>query len=210
MQRGPVAPKDPVMKKPFFYIMQDKDIYGDRQPDGTGVQFIYQNDNRLLNSAGIVGNVTDENMLNLLKTTAGFRELVYAIGVSVTESSGQEKVRFVYQMYGRTDTYGSGTNLVADMITDGMEQMLYLDDVKWSIEDKEPGQIRFEFEHSDVQATASVRFYLRDGFQAPEAIVDEAIDEQSSEYEAMIQRSLLQLGNTARLQRVIQKARAGE
>ena len=95
MQNGPVAPKDPVMKKPFFYIMQDKDIYGDKQPDGTGVQFIYQNDNRLINSAGIVGNVTDEDMLNLLKTTEGFRKLVYAIGVSVTEPSGQEKVRFV-------------------------------------------------------------------------------------------------------------------
>lgn len=210
MQRGPVAPKDPVMKKPFFYIMQDKDIYGDKQPDGTGVQFIYQNDNRLINSAGIVGNVTDENMLNLLRTTAGFRELVYAIGISVTESSGQEKVRFVYQMYGKQDVYGSGTNLVIDMIADGMEQMIYLDDVEWSCDDKEPGQIRFEFEHSEVQATASVRFYLRDGFQAPEAIVDEAIDEQSSEYESMIQRSLMQLGNTARLQQVIQRAKSGE
>ena len=121
MQNGPVAPKDPVMKKPFFYIMQDKDILGDKQSDGTGVQFIYQNDNRLINSAGIVGNVTDEDMLNLLKTTEGFRKLVYAIGVSVTEPSGQEKVRFVYQMYGKQDTYGSGTNLVVDMTTDGME-----------------------------------------------------------------------------------------
>lgn len=69
MQNGPVAPKDPVMKKPFFYIMQDKDILGDKQSDGTGVQFIYQNDNRLINSAGIVGNVTDEDMLNLLKNS---------------------------------------------------------------------------------------------------------------------------------------------
>ena len=210
MQNGPVAPKDPVMKKPFFYIMQDKDIYGDKQPDGTGVQFIYQNDNRLINSAGIVGNVTDEDMLNLLKTAEGFRELVYAIGVSVTESSGQEKVRFVYQMYGKQDTYGSGTNLVADMTTDGMESMIYLDDVEWSVDDKEPGQIRFEFEHSEVQATATVRFYLRDGFQAPEAIVDEEIDDRSLEYRKMIQRSLMQIGNTARLQRVIQKAKAGE
>lgn len=210
MQSGPIAPKDPVKKKPFFYIMQDKDIYGDKQPDGTGVQFIYQNDNRLINSAGIVGNVTDEAMLNMLKSTEGFKELVYAIGISVTDSSAKEKVRFVYQMYGKQDMYGSGTNLVTDMISNGMEQMIYLDDMEWSSDDKEPGQIRFEFEHSDVQATASVRFYLRDGYQAPEVIVDEAIDEQSADYQDMIQRSLMQLGNTSRLQRVIKRARAGE
>lgn len=210
MQSGPVAPKDPVIKKPFFYIMQDKDIYGDKQPNGTGIQFIYQNDNRLINSAGIVGNVTDEEMLNLLKTTKGFRELVYAIGVSVAEPSGQEKVRFVYQMYGKQDTYGSGTNLMVDMTTDGMENMIYLDDVQWSSDDKEPGQIRFEFEHSEVQATATVRFYLRDGYHAPEVIVDEIIDDQSLPYKEMIQRSLMQLGNTARLKKVIQRAQAGE
>lgn len=210
MQRGPAAPKDPVMKKPFFYIMQDKDIYGDKQPNGTGVQFIYQNDNRLINSAGIVGNVTDEHMLALLRTTSGFRELVYAIGVSVMEPTAQEKVRFVYQMYGKQDIYGSGTNLTADMTADGTEQMIYLDDVTWSEDDNEPGQIRFEFEHSEVQAVASVRLYLRDGFQAPEPIVDEAIENQSFDYKEMIQRSLMQFGNTGRLQRVIQRAKAGE
>ena len=25
---GPVAPKDPTVKKPYFYIMLDKDIFG--------------------------------------------------------------------------------------------------------------------------------------------------------------------------------------
>ena len=95
MIKGPVAPKDPSVKKPFFYIMQDKDIYGAKQPNGKGVQFIYQNDNRLINSARIAGNVTDEELLELLKTTEGFRKLVYAIGVSVVEETAQEKVRFV-------------------------------------------------------------------------------------------------------------------
>lgn len=210
MIKGPVAPKDPSVKKPFFYIMQDKDIYGAKQPNGKGVQFIYQNDNRLINSARIAGNVADEELLELLKTTEGFRKLVYAIGVSVVEETAQEKVRFVYQMYGKTDTYGSGTSLIADMTADGMEQMIYLDDIAWSEDDKEPGQIRFEFEHCEVQASTSVRFYLRDGYQAPEVIEDEEIDEQSAEYQAMIAKSLIQLGNTARLQRAIQKAQNGE
>jgi len=209
-KKRPVAPKDPITKTPFFYIMQDKEIYATEQADGIGMQEIYQNDNRLINSATITGNVTDEYQLELLKTTSGFRKLVYAIGVSVMESSAREKVRFVYQMYGKTDMYGTGTNLILDMIADGKEHMIYLDEAEWSDDDKEPGQIRFEFGQSKLQATVSVRFYLREGFQAPEVIQDEVIDENSLDYQAMIQRSLLQLGNTARVQKVIQKAKSGE
>lgn len=210
MNKGPVAPKDPTVKRPFFYIMQDKDIFGAKLPNNTGVQFIYQNDNRLINSARIAGNVTDEELLQLLKTTEGFKKLVYAIGVSVVEETAKEKVRFVYQMYGNTDTYGSGTSLTLDMVADGMENTIYLDEVVWSEDDKEPGQIRFEFETPEVQATASVRFYLRDGYEAPEVIEDEAIDTESEDYRKMIAKSLMQLGNTDRLQRAIRKAQNGE
>ena len=38
---GPVAPKDPEKARPFFYILKDKDIFGERQKDGTGIQFIH-------------------------------------------------------------------------------------------------------------------------------------------------------------------------
>ena len=210
MNKGPVAPKDPTVKRPFFYIMQDKEIYGAKLPNNTGVQFIYQNDNRLINSARIAGNVTDEEILQLLKTTEGFRKLVYAIGVSVVEETATEQVRFVYQMYGHKDTYGSGSNLTIDMIADGMENLIYLDDIEWSNDDKEPGQIRFEFANADVQASANVRFYLRDGFEAPEVIEDEEIDVESADYKKMIEKSLMQLGNTERLRRAIEKAKKGE
>lgn len=33
---GPKAPKDPERKRPYFYIMKDKDIYGSVQEDGSG------------------------------------------------------------------------------------------------------------------------------------------------------------------------------
>lgn len=40
--RGPTAPKDPESRKPFFYIMREKEIFGAPQPDGRGIQFIYE------------------------------------------------------------------------------------------------------------------------------------------------------------------------
>lgn len=210
MSKGPVAPKDPVLKNPYFYIMQDKDVFAAQTPENKGVSFIYQNDNRLINSAKIAGNVTDESMLELLRTTEGFRKLVKAIGVSIMEPQAREKVRFVYQMYGKRDTYGSGTNLILDMIADGTEQVIELDQVDWSDDDKEPGQIRLEYENSGILASMSVRFYLNDGYEAPEVILDEAIDEDSKDYADMIARSLMQTGNPARIKKAIAKARRGE
>lgn len=39
---GPTAPKDPEKKRPYFYIMREKEIFGLKQADGRGVQFIYE------------------------------------------------------------------------------------------------------------------------------------------------------------------------
>ena len=211
--QGPVAPKDPTKKRPFFYIMQEKEIFGAKQPDGRGVQFIYENDNRLINSAQIAGNVTDKDMLELLKTTAGFRKLVNSIGVSVdivTPVSQTREVRFVFQMYGKTDTYVSGTTLYMDTYADGAERILELADVEWSDDDKEPGQIRFEFPQCELQARVSVRFYLQDGYTAPQVVEDEAVDMQGMAYQQMIERSLMQSGNMTRIANAIRKAQQGE
>lgn len=54
---GPKAPKDPERKRPYFYIMKDKDIYGSVQEDGSIIHFIYESDGRLINSAQIAGNI---------------------------------------------------------------------------------------------------------------------------------------------------------
>jgi len=67
---GPAAPKDPEKKRPYFYIMKDKEIFGAKQEDGSAIHFIYESDGRLINSAQIVGNITDENMLRLLETAS--------------------------------------------------------------------------------------------------------------------------------------------
>lgn len=50
---GPKAPRDPEKMRPYFYILKDKEIFGSKQEDGTGIQFVYESDGRLINSAQI-------------------------------------------------------------------------------------------------------------------------------------------------------------
>lgn len=208
--RGPKAPKDPIKKKPFFFIMQGKEIYGAPQPDGRGIQFIYESDGRLINAARISGNITDDYMLELLKTTEGFRKMVHSIGVSVSSRVPDEKVRFVFQMYGETQTDPTSTQIKLDFETDGMERIIKMSDVDWQSSDKEPGQIRFEFEQAGIQASVDVRFYLNNGFVAPIQPIDTMVDFESEGYKSMISHSLMQAGNTGRLEKVLEKAAKGE
>ena len=69
---GPKAPKDPERKRPYFYIMKDKDIYGSVQEDVSIIHFIYESDGRLINSAQIAGNIENKEELGLLETVEGF------------------------------------------------------------------------------------------------------------------------------------------
>ena len=207
---GPVAPRDPEKARAYFYIMREKEICGLKQGDGKAVQFIYESDGRLANSAQIVGNITDSRILELLGTVKGFRTLVHSIGVSVEMEHPAEKIEFVFQMYGKKDLYGGGTNLVATLQGDGMEQRICLSDYEWSLDDDVPGQIRFTFDKPERVGKADVRFYLNDGFTAPEDLTEEKVDLHSEEYYKMVQRSLMNLGNTYRIRKVIEKARAGK
>ena len=205
---GPAAPKDPEKSRPYFYIMKEKEVFGSPQPNGEGIQFIYENDGRLINSAKIVGNIEDEKELELLKTVDGFRKMVHSVGVSVVTEEPMQKVKFVFQMYGKTDLYGGGTNLITNVRGDGMEQRVYLEDTEWSSDDVEPGQIRFEFDKPEILGNASVRFYLNEGFTAPEDAQEEPVDMESEEYKEMIQRSLMNLGNAYRIRKAIEIGRA--
>lgn len=212
---GPIAPKDPEKKRAGFYIMRNKQVSGSAQPDGTGVQFIYLNDGRMISSARIVGNITDDAVLDLLATTEGFRRLVHSIGVSVEMDGADGKAVFEYQMYGKSDMYGSGTTLRMEVPADGMEYVLNLSDCDWSADDDIPGQIRFVFDEPQkdgaaAQAVVAVKFYLNDGFTAPEPEEEEQVDFACGEYQEMVRRSLVQTGNNARLKAAIERARQGE
>ena len=207
---GPKAPKDAQKKRPGFYIMRGKQIMGSPQPDGRGIQFLYQDDGRMISSAKIVGNITDEEIFTLMKNVEGFRKLVHSIGVSVETDGEPERVDFVFQMYGKSDPYHSGTVITKGVRTDGMEEVIVLEEQTWSEDDNVPGQIRFEFPKAGQNATVSVKFYLNDGYEAPEETEEHAVDFNSPLYGRMLDKSLMQLGNPARLQRAIDKVRAGE
>lgn len=207
---GPAAPKDPEKKRPYFYIMKEKEIFGAKQEDGSGVQFIYESDGRLISSAQIVGNISDEEELKLLETVEGFGKLVHSIGVSVETDNPKEPVEFVFQMYGKKDLYGGGTNLRGSLLGDGMEHRIYLSDYTWTEDDDIPGQIRFVMNTPEKVGKASVRFYLNDGYDAPEEMEEEAVDTKSEAYCTMIEKSLMNLGNTYRIRKAIEKARAGK
>lgn len=208
--RGPTAPKDAESKRPFFYVMRDKEIFGSVQPDGRAVQYIYEDMGRLVNSAQVTGNITDEEMLTLLQDVKGFRRLVYSIGVSVEMEDAGQNVAFAFQMYGEKDRLGGGTVMRCELRGDGTEVRIKLADMQWTDDDKEPGQILFIFDKPELLATANVRFFLNDGFEAPEVDEESEIDVHSQDYQNMILRSLMNMGDTERTRRAIRKALDGE
>lgn len=208
---GPKAPKDPQRKSGGFYIMRNKEIAGSVQPDGRGIQFLYMDGGRMISCARVVGNVKDENMLELLRTAEGFRKLVSGIGVTVEMDRGKSRtVDFVFQMYGKKDTYTSGTLLRMPVTADGAEHMLRLAECEWSGDDNVPGQIRFEFPSAGELACVSVKLYLQDGYEAPAEIEETTVDLESEDYSEIRKKSLMQTGNPARLQKAIDRARRGE
>ena len=208
--RGPKAPKDPTKKRPSFYIMRNKGVAGSPQPDGRGIQFIYEDDGRLINSAKITGGIDDEEIFTLLRTTEGFRKLVNSIGVSVTADDKDMDVTFALQMYGKTDKYGGGTTITKVCKANDMEYVIPLDEIDFSEDDDLPGQIRFEFEKAGLFATVNVRLFLNDGFSAPEIEDELPVDFNSKAYAEMIEKSLMNMGNNVRLKKAIEKAERGE
>lgn len=209
MNRGPVAPKDPTKKRPFFYIMKDKEIFGAPQPDGSLAHFLYLDMGRLTDAARLTGNVTDDKMIENLTTRVGIQKMVHSIGVSVSYKETDQKVKFVAEMY-PVNPGDETTNIEAEILMDGMETVIDLGSVDWKDGDRELGQIRFLFDTPGIAATTDVRFYLNDGFEAPEQPEDIAVDFASEGYRQMISRSLMQTGNTERLRKVLDKAAAGE
>ncbi|MBR5897188.1 MAG: SGNH/GDSL hydrolase family protein, partial [Lachnospiraceae bacterium] len=206
---GPKAPKDPTKKRPGFCIMRDKRIAASPMPDGTGCCFIFESDGRLLDSARLVGGVTDESVIDLLKAVDSFKKLVHSIGVIIDADDGAD-VKFAFQMYGKSNPYVSGTTIEKVVTGDGMEAVIPLSEVEWSDDDKVPGQIRFHFNKGGSFANVTVRFYLNDGFDAPAEEDDNPVRFDTPEYAEIIGKSLMNKGNNVRIKRALEKARKGE
>ncbi|MFG6393371.1 MAG: SGNH/GDSL hydrolase family protein [Lachnospiraceae bacterium] len=207
---APAAPKDPEKRRDSFYIIKNKDIFGSEMEDGRGIQYLYQSDERLVNSAQITGGITDETELGLLRTVKGFKELVHSIGVSAETGNPVDNVEFIFQMYGKNDIYGGGTNLKICVNGDGAEKKIYLSDASWTDDDFIPGQIKVIMEKAGKTAKLNVRLYLNDGFTAPEINEKNEINFNSEDYKNIIKNSLVSKGDLTKLKTVTDKAKSGE
>lgn len=208
---GPKAPQDPVDRRSGFFVMFESVIEAAARMNGKPSQEIYLEGQQLKNLASFTGGVTDEDILALLGSSSGFRQLIHSIGVSVRARNGQtENVHFVLQNWGKTRKYESGTLLRVPCPADGTEVIIQLDENEWSEDDEVPGKFAFEFENAGEMATATVVLYLHDGYKVPELTVDAPVAFQSKDYREMIAKSLLSKGNNKRLKAAIEKAERGE
>jgi hypothetical protein len=164
---------------------------------------------RLIDAAKLSGNVTDEAMIENLKTRTGIQKMIHSIGVSVSSADAASLVKFVAEMYPVTPG-DETTNIEADIPMDDMEMVIDLSKVDWKDGDRELGQIRFVFDTEGIAATTTIKFYLKDGFEAPEQPQDDAVDFGSEAYRVMIGKSLMETGNDGRLKAVLDKAGRGE
>lgn len=208
---GPKAPKDPVERRNGFFVLYETAIEATARPEGQPSQEVYLEGSYLIDKARFIGGVTDEAILKLLGSFAGFRQLVHSIGVSVRRNTGQtEPVSFLIQNWGKSSRYETGSRLRVPCPADGSEVIIKLDDYEWTDEDAVLGKFAFEFDHEGELAIASVIFYLNDGYVVPELIAEPPVAFESDEYQDMIHKSLLHAGNNKRLKTAIDKAIRGE
>ncbi|EKQ56863.1 MULTISPECIES: SGNH/GDSL hydrolase family protein [unclassified Clostridium] len=209
-QSGPKAPKDPQEKRSGFYIMIDKILEATARLEAKPSQDIYLDEGRLATNAQFVGGVEDENILEFLKSWEGVHKIVHSIGVTVTASYDVGDIDFVFHNYGKIDRYGGGTQIKIPCTKDGSEVILKLEDYVWLEDDDVVGKMAFEFEKPGLTAKATVKIYLQDGYEVPEISVDPPVEFGSAQYNSMISKSLLNIGNNRRLKTAIDRARKGE
>ena len=102
-----IAPRDPTEKRPGFYVLLDKPVGGLPSNDGRGHHPIYINGDRLVTFAKMVGGIQDQAVLDLLRTAAGFRQLVHSVGVSVTAPDPAMTVDFTLGFESERGSAGS-------------------------------------------------------------------------------------------------------
>ena len=210
--KGPVAPKDPTIKRPKIYFMLDNLITTSNAEDGKPkeVRFL---ENRVAGNITLICPELPEDVTKRLQKSADFMEVVHSIGIimePVREEDRNIRMTVMLQHYGKTDRYNSGTKMSMDVICDGAERVFPLSECPCTKEDDILGTLFLFSESETLQAKGTIIFYLNDGFNVPEPVLDPPIDWESENYHKILERSLMSMGNTTRLRRAIEKAAAGE
>lgn len=208
---GPKAPKDPVKKRSCIYIMLETVIEASPRSAGKPSQEIYLDNGRLRDMVKMTSGVNDDNILKLLLNCNGFRKLVHSIGVSVKSNNNSEgTAEFVMQNWGKVNIYETGTSIRSTCPLDGAETIINVYNHQWSEMDDVVGKIGIEFDNAGDIATATIRFFLDEGYEVPELELEAPVDYATEQYRAMISKSLYNLGNNKRLKTAIEKAKSGE
>ncbi len=200
------APKDPQTRRNGFYVLLDQKIGGEPQSDGTGRQPIFLDGGRLSALAKIVGGL-DERLAARLDTAEGFRQIVHSIGVSAQAADPAMEIGFTLAFYEDAGP-GSGSRWPYSFRADGTETVFSVPELPES--DRTPGQFLFTLPTDRDLAEVTVKFYLQDGFDAPDLDPDSPVDRESRAYRDMIARSFLSGGNNRRVKEFLRKLRCGQ
>lgn len=210
--RGPVAPKDPVEKRPCLYIVLDKIISGNKDAQGVIRDCIFL-EGRMEDQVRFTSGNIDEKILKMLPKMETFRKLVHSVGVSIKAedpADRQKEVEFQFQCYGKSDKYRTGTIMEMTLPCAGEEMVFPLDAYPVNEEDDCFGSFNFIFPDENKNMLLTVKFYLNDGYDVPEIEVDPPVQFDSEDYRKMIANSLVSTGNNYRLKKVIEKCKRGE
>ena len=210
--RGPKAPKDPTKKREAIYLMIDRDLAGKPDPQGriTDINFM---EGRMRDQIKGICDSIDDEILDMAEHADTLLKLVHSIGVSFSardEANKDESIDFTIHFYGKTDKYVTGSSITVDCPLNGEEVLIPLAECGLTDEDDIIGDFLFEFTGKERFAKVTLKFYLNDGYHVPEVEIDPPVDFTSPNYQKMLDRAVINTGNTYRLKKVIEKAKRGE
>ena len=206
--KGPKAPKDPTKKRPVIYIMLDDEIEG--RPNNGGFSDINFLDGRVEAKVTNLLPELDRNIAKELQTCAGFRKIVHSIGVAIKADKEEDRSKVIrVSQQNKAEEGLQGTPFTTETVCDGRETIMLVEDFPAAERETVLSAIFFEFP-SYFTGKVTVAYYLNDGYEVPELVVDPPVQFDSEAYKAMIARSCMQTGNLFRMKKAIAKAKAGE
>ena len=146
-------------------MLLDKPVGGLPSNDGRGHHPIYINGDRLVTFAKMVGGIQDQAVLDLLRTAAGFRQLVHSVGVSITAADPAMTVDFTLGFEGERGSAGSRQGM--SIPADGVERVMPLQTPAGAQGTPTPVNSCLKCPMRTMWVSATVKLYVQDGYYRP-------------------------------------------